>query len=173
MVRIMAIDQAISSHAGFAVVEFNERLESPSVLFTTLETYDGIKRGAEYRRRLVQFGRMAESVFTKYNPDYVITEKVRTYHGGHPDPDVMKLLSQAQGMLYAVIPLKRPLYVVNTSSWKLVVLGSGKASKEAARIYVAETFDTLVTDHEADAICMALYLAKVRMQEKVHVLEMC
>ncbi len=170
-IRIMGIDQALKDHAGFGVIEVNDHLEEPVVLTTDLERYEGFVPGREYPERLVQFGMKVDSLYTTYQPQLVITEAVRTYHKGYVDIATIKLLSQAQGMMLAVVSRKRSkIYLVNTSSWKKVILGSGKASKEAGCIYIAERFEMLVSDHEADALCMCLYLAKVRMQEVENVL---
>lgn len=166
--RILGIDQALDGKCGFAVVDIDDAGEA-RILHTCLEEYRGIPHGAD-RERCRQFGRALERVFTEYNPDAAVMEIVRTFHQGYTNTDTIRLLSQAQGVAAVVLPGRVPLYRVNTSSWKKEVLGSGKADKKDSINYVVMRYDMLLTHHEADAICMALYVHRVQFVQRENIL---
>ena len=102
----------------------------------------------------IAFRAMVEAWTQLYEPDIVVVERVRMFSQSFVSTATIIALGGLVAVaMDAVYPI--PVYSVDTRNWKSKVLGTAKASKEDAVVFVKKLgFDV---DHDAaDAACMAL-----------------
>lgn len=146
--RILALDCAIRT-SGYAVFENNE-LKTFSH-FSTLN--NSIEDRIEEVRKNVSF-------LLEQGIDYVILEDIQLQR----NVSTFKALAKLQGVLENMFIRKNIKYLlVHNASWRKEVGVKGRKSKEQkenAQNIVREIFDIEVTEDEADAILIGLYLCK-------------
>ena len=102
----------------------------------------------------IAFRAMVEAWTQLYEPDIVVVERVRMFSQSFVSTATIIALGGLVAVaMDAVYPV--PVFSVDTRNWKSKVLGTVKASKEDAVVFVKKLgFDV---DHDAaDAACMAL-----------------
>lgn len=159
--KILAIDQALTGHCGFAV------LEDDVLLTTVLETYKGCDTAREHCYR---FGKRLQDLITEFHPEVVLVELVRIKHQNKVLPDVLIALSQIRGVVNVVVPKGTPVVEINTSSWKKATLGYGFAKKEDSIRFVEERYKAVLSEHECDAIGMALAFPKLATETNPNII---
>jgi Holliday junction resolvasome RuvABC endonuclease subunit len=143
--KFLAIDQSMTGNCGFSV------LSGEDVVYVGKEEYKGCVTN---RDRLQRFEDTLLDLLEKHQPDYIVIEQVRQFHNGTVNIKTIRMLSWFVGIALARSWV--PLVAVETRVWKKLVLSNGMAEKSASVRYVMSRYGTLVTDDEADAICIAL-----------------
>jgi hypothetical protein len=161
MITLLGIDQSQKGDAGFAVVSLGEG--QPVILHTFLEEYkkvDGYHNipKTDTRWRCRRFYNVVRKLIIEYKPDICVTEIVRAFQGGKPDPFTIMRLSEIQGAMNLAVPKDIPLYRWNTSSWQAVILHpKQKDDRKVLSVALAKKLYGLdVSEHEADAIHMCV-----------------
>ena len=122
-----------------------------------LEELDMSKEKSHKVRRRMVWGLLSELDKDEHivKPDIVVLEKIILFHKSHINVDTIKRLG---GLSHLVIDhyWESDSYEVPVQSWKASVLGSARATKEDAIIYVKDKYGVETkNDNLADAICIA------------------
>jgi len=114
-----------------------------------------IKSHKERRKMVWELLNEMDCDYSIVKPDMVVLEKIILFHKSHINVDTIKRLG---GLSYLVIDHYYGVdsYEVPVQSWKTSVLGSARATKEDAIVYVKEKYGVETkNDNLADAICIA------------------
>jgi Holliday junction resolvasome RuvABC endonuclease subunit len=143
--RVFGVD-ASTARSGFAVIDENGDLVHTSEL--------DFKSSVRHRKRRREVRDRVREVALEHEPDFVIIERLRLFHGSKINFDtIVRLCSMFTTVADAT---KLKCWTVQTNSWKKAVLGSGTASKAAAVAYVEKRYKVKMSHDLADAICIAL-----------------
>jgi crossover junction endodeoxyribonuclease RuvC len=112
------------------------------------------KKLTEAQQAAFQYNAFA-ALMEKYN---IVGIACEDQHGG-PNPDTLKKLSRVSGyMILLAGQHDVPIELYHPSSWRKVVFGTGKASKEDSLIWAKDKYDLLLRKKDNDiaegiAIC--------------------
>lgn len=137
--KVLGIDLSTTTAIGFCQLSLYE-LSGVSIDL-------GRYKSHKVRRRIVRY------YLSQFDPDFVILEKVRLFHKGFINVDVIKRLG---GLTYLIIDsFDCPIYEIDVRSWKSVILGKANSDKNLAINYVYKKYGVWTNDNLADAICIA------------------
>jgi hypothetical protein len=163
MTIALGVDAAMEGIAGFAVVD----MERVCILYSCIETYalDRTKNleksttripKQDDRARAVRFALVLQEIVVRWNPDVVVTELIRTYHGGRRNPVVVASLSISYTAICLVVKKPTPIVAINTGTWQAAILPQGysKDTKGFSIARVQQYYKCTLTEHQADAVNM-------------------
>ena len=153
--RILALDQA-SKVTGYAIFD-NGTLVKYGKFSTS--SNDDIERFAMMKAWLI-------SMITSWNPDHIAIEGIQFQEQGSEQKmgvTVFQTLARLQGILMLVChEAKVPYTICPTNTWRheCGVKGRSRADKKRSmQLIVKQKYDISVTDDEADAIGIGIYMA--------------
>lgn len=157
--RIIALDQA-TNISGWSVYDNKELVAYGKIEFTQMDT---IERISKLRQWLV-------NMIENWKPDRIGLEDIQLQkfankYGKEAEAvTTYKVLAQLQGTL-AVSAFEKGIssIIVHTATWRSYCGISAKSrndQKRAAQLFVLKKFGKNVTQDEADAICIGLYIAE-------------
>ena len=154
--RVMGIDQAATGNCGFALVECLEGAEIVLLDWKT-ECYVGLSR--DRRGRLQRYIEVFRELYQAWAPDIIVIEQVRAHNGFGVSVSTIAALSNIIAL--TVVHSNCPVYSVNTTHWKHVVVKGQK--KTDAIDFIADVQKKFFVEHEAltehssEAGCIAMY----------------
>jgi len=112
---------------------------------------------------------LVQILIRKYEPTAVVVERTRIFHGGYISAKTAGMLAAMTATIvdaayqHTTYRKSTPVFSVDTGVWKYAILGSQKASKEAAVKYADENIPLAVRgelmNHDAaDAYCIGRYV---------------
>jgi len=147
--NLIAIDQSYK-RTGVAVIK-NDKL----VLYKCVSFNNKNKK--EVRQRFIDIVRKLDKC---YKPDFYVVERIRLFSRGFL---AMKTILSLGSLIYCVVDnVNKPVYSVDTRSWKYRVLGSAKCDKKDAVKFVKSKGYNVKHHDTAEAICIALYAMKYK-----------
>lgn len=152
--KVLGIDQSYTNF-GIAIVEIKgEKIE---VINVKSFNYKGKKSKTEKR---LFIAKLIKNAVKKYNPDYILVERIRQFSQNFIS---MRYIKATASLIGTIIDscYPKPVYSVDTRSWKSRVCGSSKGVKRADKgvsvRFVKRRFGLELNDDEADALCIACY----------------
>lgn len=157
--RILALDQA-TNISGWSIYDNKELVAYGKIEFTQSDT---IERMSKIRQWLV-------NMIENWKPDKIALEDIQLqkfankYGREEGAVTTYKVLAQLQGTLMVTIFEKEitPI-IVHTATWRShckIGAKSRNDQKRAAQLLVQKKFEKNVTQDEADAICIGLYVVE-------------
>lgn len=163
--RILALDQA-TGITGWSIFDDKELIKYGVV--SPNEKFDKATRISIIRQWLI-------GMITSIEPDIILLEDIQLqdFHKSFPGQKVkydnigittFKVLAELIGVLENVAhELSIPLKIIHSATWRSVVGVSGRSradKKKSAQLLVKKWYDVLVSEDEADAICIGRYGAE-------------
>ena len=161
--RILSLDQA-TNITGWAIFDNKELIAYGKINFTQ---NDPIERMSKIKNWLL-------NIIETWKPDKVALEDIQlqkfTGKNGHTEGAVTtyKVLAQLQGVLAVTCFEKNiPCYIVHTATWRSyckIAAKNRQDQKRAAQLYVTKRYEKNVTQDEADAICIGVYMVEKHLK---------
>lgn len=157
--RVLALDQATNT-SGWSIYDNKELIAYGKITFTQVDTFERISKLRQWLVNMIE----------NWKPDKVGLEDIQlqkfaTKYGKEAEAvTTYKVLAQLQGTL-ATTAFEKGMspIIVHTATWRSHCNVNAKSradQKRAAQIFVKNKFDKSVTQDEADAICIGLYIAE-------------
>ena len=160
--RVLALDQS-TQVTGWAIFDNKNLIMYGKIHFTQA---DSIERISKVKQWLV-------NMIINWKPDRIALEDIQLQSfqvNGKQKESVTtyKALAQLQGVL-AVVSFEKhiPYSIIHTATWRAHCKITAKQradQKRAAQLLVKEKYDKNVTQDEADAICIGLYMVEKYMK---------
>lgn len=157
--RILALDQATHT-TGYSIFD-----DQQLVAYGTYES-----TGSSAEQRILDVCDWLERMIDEHQPDMVGIEDIQynPYGGGH---NTFKMLGQLMGAIMRTAEQKGVLYQsVLISTWRKSANVSGRGRKEqkaSAQRVVKGRYGLVVSEDEADAICIGIHYSKARRKKLI------
>lgn len=158
--RVLSLDQA-TNITGWAIYDNKDLIAYGKIKFTQIDTFERMSKMRYWLLNMIE----------NWQPDKVSLEDIQlqkfTTRTGKENEAVTtyKVLAQLQGVL-AVTCFEKNInpIIVHTATWrahcKITSARSRNDLKRAAQLLVQNRFNKNVTQDEADAICIGLYVVE-------------
>jgi Holliday junction resolvasome RuvABC endonuclease subunit len=169
--RILTVDQSYT-HTGLCIADGTTIIAYPTCTYPRwiIETRpDGSveKRKLDKRDKRRMLVSLIKSLAERHGVQAIVVERVRTHAQGKISPATTKAL---HAMVTAIVDaVELPVLAVDTRSWKSKTLGNPSATKTDAVAFASQLVHAPnpLDDDTADAICMALAVARGVKLDKV------
>lgn len=152
---VLGIDQSYKK-TGIALVSGSNILNAKVVKVRSIAFKKSEVEGKSNTSKRKYISDFVKHCITKYEPDLVVCERIRTFSKGFISTNYIKSTGALIAtILDAIYPQK--LYSADTRSWKAKIIGSSKGNKEVSSKYILQRFGLRLNDDAADAVCIALY----------------
>ena len=159
VIRVLALDDATNT-TGWSIFDNKELIAYGKIVFTQT---DSVERISKLRQWLI-------NMLNNWNIDKVAIEDIQLQKfkdkNGHTDAAVTtyKILAQLQGVLLTTCYENNiPCTTIHTATWRSfckITARTRADQKRAAQLYVKSKFNKDVTQDEADAICIGIYMVE-------------
>ena len=161
--RTLSLDQA-TNITGWAIFDDKELVAYGKINFTQSDPFERISKVRNWLLNIIE----------TWKPDKVALEDIQlqkfTGKNGHTEGAVTtyKVLAQLQGVLAVTCFEKNiPCYIIHTATWRAhckITARNRQDQKRAAQLYVANKYEKNVTQDEADAICIGVYMIEKHLK---------